>query len=208
MSDHKHQRRISILVAAADLFAQRGFDGTSMGAVAELAEVKKSLIQYHFASKEILWQGAVEHIWSERNNALPKYLDQLGLAQFSELDQNQMVSELCKKLLKFTFDHPQWVKIMMQQAALPGPRLDWMIETFFKEDFAKGRAMIELAQSRQQLPQVDAMDLLHILSGALIYLVNVAPITERVIGVCPNSDSYINRHIGTLMAILNGAGSI
>jgi AcrR family transcriptional regulator len=54
VSDHKHQRRISILVAAADLFAQRGFDGTSMGAVAELAEVKKSLIQYHFASKEIL----------------------------------------------------------------------------------------------------------------------------------------------------------
>ncbi|CAH0992534.1 HTH-type transcriptional regulator RutR [Sinobacterium norvegicum] len=207
MSDHKQHRRTRILAAAADLFAQLGFDGTSMGAVAELAGVKKSLIQYHFASKEILWQAAVHHIWSKRNNALPQYLDQLMLAEFSELDQRQTVSELCKKLLKFTFDHPQWVNIMMQQAAIPGPRLDWMIETFFKEDFAKGKAMIELAQSRHQLPQVDAMDLLHILSGALIYLVNVAPITERVMGVSPSSERYINRHIGTLMAILNGTGN-
>lgn len=46
------------------------------------------------------------------------------------------------------------------------------------------------------------MDLLHIWSGALIDLVNVAPITERVLGVKANSEAYAEHHIDTLMAIL------
>jgi TetR/AcrR family transcriptional regulator len=47
-------RRRRILAAAADIFAQQGFDGASFGAVASAAEVKKSLVQYHFDSKERL----------------------------------------------------------------------------------------------------------------------------------------------------------
>lgn len=196
--DEASSRRSKILAAAAELFAQQGFDGTSFGAVASAAEVKKSLVQYHFDSKERLWQESIRYVWAQRDQALPRYLQQSS----GEQNSAQMIRNLCRIILQFTFDHPQWVKLMFQEASKPGPRLDWMVETCFKQDFANGKEMIELAQKQGLLPNVDAMDLLHILSGALIYLVNVAPISERVLAEKLNSPAYIDRHIDTLMCLL------
>ena len=196
-------RRSKILAAAADVFAQQGFDGTSFGAVAKAADVKKSLVQYQFKNKDNLWQESIHWVWKQRDQALPKYLQKSHLNE--DNDNSQMVRELCKQILQFTFDHPQWIKLMFQEASTPGPRLDWMVATFFKKDFSDGKAVIELAQQQNLLPKVNAMDLLHILSGALIYLVNVAPISERVLGENPNNEQYIDRHINTLMCLLQGA---
>lgn len=47
--------RQRILSAAAQLYAVRGFEGTSMRDIAEAAGVTKPLIFYHFASKERLY---------------------------------------------------------------------------------------------------------------------------------------------------------
>jgi len=124
------------------------------------------------------------------------------LQQKAEDNQGKMIRDLCRCLLQSTFDHPEWVKIMFQEASTPGPRLDWMIKQFLISDFAEGKAMIELGQNRNLLPKVDSMDLLHILSGTLIYLVNIAPITERILGIQPNTRNYIEQHVDTLMNIL------
>lgn len=199
-TDPRQSKRLAILAAAAQLFAQQGYDGTSMGAVAEAAQVKKSLVQYHFENKEKLWKESIRHVWQQRDEALPRYLEE-NIADASDAP-SQMIRELCRRLLRFTVDHPQWVKLMFQETSTPGPRLDWMTEHFFKDDFARGAAMIEYAQQRQLLPPGDPNDLLHILSGALIYLVNVAPITERVLGVNPEGDAYIEQHIEALMTLL------
>ncbi len=198
--DNKVSRRLNIVQAAANLFAQQGFEGTSISAIADAAAVKKTLVQYHFESKDNLWRETVRFIWQARTEALPQYLNQDLLTLDNE--EHDMVRELCRAILNFTFDQPQWVKLMFQEASTPGPRLDWMVEEFFTSDFNDGKAMISLAQSYGLLPEVDAMDLLHILSGALIYLVNVAPITERVLGVKPSSEAYIDHHVDTLMRIL------
>lgn len=197
----KNDRRDNILLHAAKLFGQIGFEGTSFSAVADAAGEKKSLVQYHFENKDVLWQAAVSYIWQQRNDALPRYLDDLSLYQDTN-DSQQVIRDLCRRLLQFTFDQPEWVKLMFQESSTPGPRLDWLVEQFIHDDFTQGQAMIELGQKLNLLPNVNAMDLLHILSGALIYLINVAPITERVLGVKPNSKDYIEHHIDTLITIL------
>lgn len=191
------------MAAAAHIFAQQGFDGASISAIATQAGVKKTLIQYHFENKLQLWQATVLSVWQQRDAALPRYLDEAAVEQLAANTDEDMVRELCSLLLHFTFDQPQWVRLMFQEASSPSLRLDWMVENFLKDDYRHGQALIELAQQRGFLPQVNTLDLLHILSGALIYLVNVAPITARVTGEIPCSEAYIERHITTLMAILH-----
>jgi len=198
-----NQRRENVLQAAAKLFGQMGFDGTSFSIVAEHAGEQKTFVQYHFDNKEVLWKEAVAYVWRQRNNALPRYIEDISLQRKNSDDKSEMIRDLCRRILQFTFDNPEWVKIMFQESSMPGPRLDWLVEEFLGTDFIEGRAMIELAQHRGLLPKVDSMDLLHILSGALIYLVNVAPITERILGVEPSSTEYMEHHIDTLMRILN-----
>lgn len=53
--------RERILEAAFELFAECGFDATSIADVADAAKVRKSLVLYHFESKETLWQTAVTY---------------------------------------------------------------------------------------------------------------------------------------------------
>ena len=196
-----NERRERVLRAAAQLFGQLGFDGTSFALVAEKAGEQKTFVQYHFQNKDVLWRAAVSHVWLQRNNALPRYIEDVSLQRAPD-DREKMIRDLCRKILHFTFAHPEWVKIMFQEASAPGPRLDWLVKEFIGTDFIEGRAMIELGQHHGLLPKVDAMDLLHILSGALLYLVSVAPITERVLGLRPDSNDYIDHHVDTLTRIL------
>ncbi len=200
-----NERREAVLKAAAQLFGQLGFDGTSFSIVAERAGEKKSFVQYHFENKEVLWRETVSYVWLQRNNALPRYIEDISLQRHSPDDNKTMIRELCRNILQFTFAHPEWVKIMFQEASAPGPRLDWLVKEFIGTDFIEGKAMIELGQHHGVLPKVQPMDLLHILSGALLYLVSVAPVTERVLGVRPDSQEYMERHIDTLMRLLQQA---
>ena len=93
---------------------------------------------------------------------------------------------------------------MFQEATTPGPRLDWMVEKFFINDFAEGKGVVELAQSRGVLPDLEPMHLLYTLSGALIYLVNVAPIIEKVTGLGVADDAFIDQYVATLLQVLSG----
>lgn len=52
--------RQRILSAAAQLYALRGFEGTSIRDIAEAAGVTKPLVFYHFASKERLYASLLE----------------------------------------------------------------------------------------------------------------------------------------------------
>ena len=63
---------------------------------------------------------------------------------------------------------------------------------------------LSIKSARGVLPDVDPMHLLYTLSGALIYLVNVAPIIEGVTGRAPAEDAFIEQYIATLMQILSG----
>lgn len=198
----KTQSHDDILQAAADLFSEHGFNGTSFAAVAKAAQHSKALVQYHFASKEKLWKSSVQYVWEKRTNALPKYLDEGVLNQLHPDEQNQMIRQLCKGLIRFTFDNPHWVKIMYLEAAAPGPRLDWMVDTFLKQDVEQGYALIELAQKRQLLPAADPMSLLYILGGTVIHYVNVAPIKAKVLKVDPYSYQQIDHYVDNFIRIL------
>ncbi|MCB1395196.1 MAG: TetR/AcrR family transcriptional regulator [Rhodobacter sp.] len=52
-------RRQRILQVASELFATRGYDGTSMRDVSEACAISKSLLYHHFANKEDLYRNIV-----------------------------------------------------------------------------------------------------------------------------------------------------
>ncbi|HEX4491885.1 MAG TPA: TetR/AcrR family transcriptional regulator [Acidimicrobiia bacterium] len=66
--------RDQLVGVATELFAQRGFDGTSIEAVLEQAGVSRGSLYHHFASKEALFAAALDaveaHIGEETNALL------------------------------------------------------------------------------------------------------------------------------------------
>src|ERR1043165_3664872 len=61
--------RASIIAAAIDEFAARGFKGASMDAIAARTHTTRALINYYFGSKEKLYIAVLEQVYSEIREA-------------------------------------------------------------------------------------------------------------------------------------------
>ena len=55
-------RREEILGAATRLFAERGYEGTSMGDLADVVGLRKASLFHHFASKDVLYSTVLSNL--------------------------------------------------------------------------------------------------------------------------------------------------
>ena len=87
-------KREHILTSAEKLFAEKGFDGTSVRDIAQLAGVNLAMISYYFGSKEKLLEALIEF------RAMYAY----GILE--ELNKNESLSPLDKidRLVEFYVD--------------------------------------------------------------------------------------------------------
>jgi TetR/AcrR family transcriptional regulator len=202
-TQRRERTRKKILLSAVRIFAELGFDAASMGTIASRAGMKKALVQYHFETKLNLWQESVNLLWDEMHN-LADGLPKLENCPSIELEHNQ-IREAFRAIIRFAKKHPDWVGIMFREAATPGPRLDWLVETHLKKDISDGIKFVTLAQSHDLLPAGSALHILHIISGALTYILLVAPLTKRATGVDLTVDDSLDTTVDMLLTMLNPA---
>ncbi len=67
--------RAQILDAATRLFAARGYDGASLGRIADEVGVRKASLLYHFPSKDALHRAVLDGVLAHWNEALPRVLE-------------------------------------------------------------------------------------------------------------------------------------
>ena len=63
------RKKAAIIDAAIDLFQKNGFQGTSMDAIAQLAQVSKRTVYNHFPSKQELFEHIAQSVWDTANKA-------------------------------------------------------------------------------------------------------------------------------------------
>jgi TetR/AcrR family transcriptional regulator len=135
--------RTRALAAAPRLFAERGFDGTTIQLIADEVGVSKPAVLHHFPSKEDLRRAVLEAILQHWRDVLPRLLlaatashDRFD-AVFGELhrffagDPNR-----ARLVARELFDRPGEVKKMLRGAVRP-----WLgaIAAYIKEGQARGR---------------------------------------------------------------------
>src|SRR5919198_1584879 len=57
--------RDALLTAGAELFAERGYDGVPVAAIAQKAGVNKAMINYHFGGKRALYRTIVSATFAD-----------------------------------------------------------------------------------------------------------------------------------------------
>ena len=108
--------RASILAAAVDEFAARGFKGASMDAIAARTHTTRALINYYFGSKEKLYIAALEQAYSEIREAE----SQLELEHLPPVDA-------IRRVVDFTFNyyigHESFVRLVTAENQQKGRHL-------------------------------------------------------------------------------------
>lgn len=84
-----------IIEVAAVLFAQKGFEGASVREIAKKAEVNLAAINYHFSSKNNLFEAVFKNNW----NWLAGGIQKIGE------DKNLSLHEFCFKVFDFFVDN-------------------------------------------------------------------------------------------------------
>jgi AcrR family transcriptional regulator len=108
--------RASIVAAAIEEFAARGYKGASMDAIAARTRTTRALINYYFGAKEKLYIAVLEHVYSEIREA------EGGL----DLDHLAPVAAI-RRIVEFTFhyylEHQGFVRLVVAENQAKGRHL-------------------------------------------------------------------------------------
>ena len=144
--------RARILDVATELFAAKGYAGTSVREVAEAAGCTKPALYYHFANKEGLFRAAVTsaHATFERVEALAR---DAGTVRERLLRSFEAVAEIVER-------HPSHMRLLFRaenHAQLGQPLVD--MEPLRAKHFGLVRALVEAGVATGEIrPDVDIED--------------------------------------------------
>ena len=144
------ETRGAILDAAIAEFAERGFEGASIRAIADRLGLQHPLITYHYRSKDILWRAAAEHAFAQIragwDNSAPEN---------SDLSPLTRLREEYATLFRYTVAFPEFHRFMRQETLTDNPRLKWAAETILAPLLQRLLPQIKSAQDDGMLLRVE-----------------------------------------------------
>ena len=196
--------RESILKEANRLFAEKGYEGTSIRELTEAAQVNVAAINYHFGSKQGLFEAVVKDF------------------TLLKLSMVVMVLEPTKTLDEFRLHITMFMKQFLLMASNEHEAfrmLNRNIETFsrlapkdFKAIFVNIHTQflkfVEAAQNAKIIrPDIDVEILTQILFGGLMDLARNNALRKAVNKKSIDNESFRDQYVTTFVeGILNGVG--
>ena len=143
MANPQHDTKTALVLAAGELFAEHGFEGTSVRAIAEKAGANVAAINYHFGSKEGLYLQTLLHV-VHCDTGRPMLAAVAG-----ERSSVEEVAAAIRQAALDTFaklsspDRPQWrFRLLMRALFEPSMgRLGPIIDETFRPDVANLMAL-------------------------------------------------------------------
>jgi AcrR family transcriptional regulator len=183
--------RTRILDAAFEEFAEKGYAGARVEAIAKRAGLNKQLISHHFGGKEALYRAVLDERLARPGGELKAPGDS-GLATIFDRAATDT----------------QWARLLMWEA-LEG--LDPAVADRRRDRYAERVGMVRTAQESGHLPaDMDPEMLLLTLFGAAVYPLLLPQVAELVTGLSPTGRTFRKRykdHLNKLSMLLSGGRS-
>ena len=188
------------MAAAADLFSERSFDGATTREIAARAGVTQPLLNYHFRSKDELWQAAVDSLFELLNQTLDERA--AGLRGVDDITSARL---RVREFITFSARNPQLHRIITQESKADGPRMDYLVDHHVRPIYARTIAMFEDLARIGAVPDIAPEHLYYILTGAGPTMFVLAPECRRLSGIDPSAEDVIEAHADAVCLLLFGS---
>jgi TetR/AcrR family transcriptional regulator len=192
--------RDRIVAAAIDLFSERSFDGATTREIAASAGVTQPLLNYHFRTKEELWQSAIDSLFELLNRTLDERTS--GLRGVDEVTSAKL---LVREFVTFSARHPQLHRIIMQESKSDGPRMDYLVDRHVRPIYDRTTALFASLARQGAVPPIPPEHLYYILTGAGPTMFVLAPECRRLSSLDPFDDAVIEAHADAVCLLLFGS---
>jgi TetR/AcrR family transcriptional regulator len=191
--------RDRIVAAATDLFSERSFDGATTRDIAASAGVTQPLLSYHFHSKEELWRTAVDALFGLLHQTLDERTS--GLRGVDEVTSAKL---LVREFITFSARNPQLHRIIMQESKSDGARMDYLVDRHVRPIYERTIELFASLAREGAVPDVPAVHLYYILTGAGPTMFVLAPECRRLSSLDPSDEDVIEAHADAVCRLLFG----
>lgn len=180
------EAREKILNAAEELFAESGFDNTSVRQLAQRAKVNIAMISYYFGSKEKLFETLIE----DRTSFLRSKIHALNLSDISSWQKvNMMVEFFVDRFFEKHLMH----RILHREMGMSHrSKLTDAISTTLAKNANELRQLINDGIKRKEFRKVDTEMLMASFIGTLWQVVGSYNLTCKVLGQKPEKSGIPN----------------
>jgi TetR/AcrR family transcriptional regulator len=180
--------RARILDRAAEVFAEKGFEGASISDLTEACEVNRRMIYHYFGDKEGLYRAIFVRAWEAMRAAFVEALaapGDEGRAPGAIHAQEALLRPL-GAFFDFLVERPAFVRLMAWEA-LEGGRISKSIWKDLRAPvFRELEALVRAAKASGAVdPAIDPAHLVISLMGATTFYFAYAPTLEQVFGRKP-----------------------
>lgn len=186
-------RKEEILDVATRLFAERGYEGTSMNDVAERVGMRKASLFYHFTTKDALYEAVLDRLVASLQTALEAIYASSGTYP----DRLDAVTDTMVGVLA---SHPYAARLLLREAMDWGPVIRGKLLDRILVVLEAGAAWIRAGQEQGAFVEGDAKQMvltalgMHFLPFALGHLV------ERYVGKEAFDPSFVQARRTALKA--------
>ena len=195
-----------ILDAAEELFMEYGFEATSLRLITTAAGVNLAAVNYHFGSKEELFQAVLTRRLDPMNQDRMQLLSAYESAAVGKpLTCEKILAAMFTPALKLARDHEQggknFLRLLGRAYADPAPFIREFLATQYREMIARFRAAFSYA-----LPHIPREELswrLHFVMGALSYTLAGADMLKIISQIHPEeatNDELLLKRLAPFLA--------
>ncbi len=184
-SKRKKLRKEEIVAEATRLFAERGYEGASMGDLAERVGLRKASLFHHFPSKDVLYATVLGQLLETVRDAIQNALATQG--SFPE-----RLDALSDALTTALGEQPHAARLLVRESMDWGPVMRDRLGRSINDVLA---ASLEFARAGQREgvfdAEIDPIQLVVTLIGLHFMPFAIGDIVERFTGNSPFSPSFV-----------------
>lgn len=184
-------KRSEILAAAESLFADNGFEGTSVRDIAQAASVNIAMISYYFGSKEKLLDALVE----QRSSYTLGFLQEIGN------DNNLTPWDKMEKLIEYYVDkilsHRRFHCIMTHlYSTTNSEKIAEMITDIRLKNIDQVKKIIQEGQRKKVFRHVDMEMTISTITGCISQIATAQDLYSKLMNIDKNDNEAYHKKIG------------
>src|SRR5579872_1955042 len=182
--DRPKGRKDEILDYATRLFAERGYEGTSMNDVAERVGMRKASLFYHFATKDALYEAVLDRIITQVGTSLSA----VYVGEGTLVDRLEAAADATSRAFS---ERPFVARLLLREAMDWGPVIRGKLLETVMMVLEGGAQFIALGQREGVFVAGDPKQLVLTALGAHVLPFSVVQLVERYAGMDPFSPEFV-----------------